>query len=509
MGKRDSHNLKFTHLGFYLHACWQFNHPFAVRSWDIEDYRKMFKLLRLLGYDRVMLWPMAEIIPPGITGEEQQWLEFQAEIIAAAKTSGLECWIVLCPDLTCTPDIRAIPVVKRHFYPFMKTCRGDIPGELEGFLAHFEKIISLLNNASGYVVIDGDPGSYPGAPPEEFIRILHALRQSVDRHGIDPDNQKIIPWLWSGWGAEGVWKSNIRNLTMPVLDLLKSNPIPGAWELLPGRSYLDKTFVDAGGHANGRVNIAMVDEAGLIAQSTLMLYELIEFEPTPPASFIQYENMRKVFRKELKFANYCRGVFGNAQQPVMSLPNLYAFSRMAQDFNYIDKSDIEIMTDFAAFLGGDPELLVPAWDCANLELHEIPADLPEKLRQSEFLADAAQLLPGGPGRYLEIIASFVEARIAVLRTCSSKQGNIDSMVNAITAIYHWWQTHQYVFDGKNGICFNWSYTHYVLRNPLRDWVEQYVDHETLESALRILTGKLHFSVDEVEDSIKFFNGIKS
>ena len=49
--------------GFYLHACWDYAHPFAVRKWTAADYQGVFRLLRRMGYNTVMLWPVTEAIP--------------------------------------------------------------------------------------------------------------------------------------------------------------------------------------------------------------------------------------------------------------------------------------------------------------------------------------------------------------------------------------------------------------------------------------------------------------
>ena len=97
--------------------------------------------------------------------------------------------------------------------------------------------------------------------------------------------------------------------------------MPDPWELLPGRS--------AEGHANNRINIALAAENGLLERSTLLTYEAIEFEPSLPASVLQFELIRDVLRKELAHAAAARGCFGNAQQPVMVIPNLYLYARCA------------------------------------------------------------------------------------------------------------------------------------------------------------------------------------
>ena len=84
-----------------------------------------------------------------------------------------------------------------------------------------------------------------------------------------------MPWIWSGWGSDwdthGVWQQPLEPLTAPLLELLKVDMAP-PWALLPGRSNRE-------GWANGRTNFELAETAGLIEQSVLLCYEIIEYEP--------------------------------------------------------------------------------------------------------------------------------------------------------------------------------------------------------------------------------------
>ena len=53
----------FQRRGLYLHACWNYNYPFAIRTWQARDYHNMFQLLKQLGFNTVMLWPCLEAVP--------------------------------------------------------------------------------------------------------------------------------------------------------------------------------------------------------------------------------------------------------------------------------------------------------------------------------------------------------------------------------------------------------------------------------------------------------------
>ena len=193
--------------------------------------------------------------------------------------------------------------------------------------------MTILNNADGYVTIDGDPGSYPGAKPSDFLKVFLADRQTLDRAGERPEKQKLIPWIWSGWGTKGVWVEPIEPYVQATLAELKRG-MPEPWELLPGRS--------AEGHANKRVNIDLTAAAGLLERSTLLTYEAIEFEPSLPSAVLQFDLIRNMLRKELPHAAVTRGCFGNAQQPVMVIPNLYFYARCAAEPSYLSRPDEQV-----------------------------------------------------------------------------------------------------------------------------------------------------------------------
>ena len=141
----------------------------------------------------------------------------------------------------------------------------------------------------------------------------------------------------------------------------------------------------------------LAKEAGLLDRSTLFFYEAIEYEPSVPAATLQFADIRDYMKKELALSPGARGCFGNAETPIMVLPNIYFFARCAQDPSYIDRPDEKILADFAQFLGGPPELLVPAWSC----LHGAWTDCRQTFRRNcaaELTSPAAALLPGGAKR---------------------------------------------------------------------------------------------------------------
>jgi len=450
-------------LGFYLHTSWEFNYPFAVRSWERADFQNFFALLQSLDFNLVMFWPLCEAMPAPLSRADRAELEAMRCYADDARARGLEFWATFCPNVMVRPEIAAKPFRERHFYPFKIETRLDDDAEKDAYFAHRAELLSVFDNADAYVSIDGDPGGYVGAKAETFVEVLRRDREVLNALG--RDDAKVVAWLWAGWGGDwekyGAWNEPLEPLTEPVLEALKIVwPQLAPCELLPGRSIRE----DCG---NGRKNFAMAERADMIKNSTLLCYEIIEYEPTPPAIVLQFDDIRRVLREEKNLLQQARGLMGNAQQPIMALPNLFFFARVARDDSYAARSDIEVLQDLSKFLGGDEDVLIPAWQALQRDTQTLPADLPRRLRASKLQSETAQLLPGGAQSYLEILASFVEARLGVLRACELESDEA-AREAGLDVLRKWWQVHRYVFSGEAGTEFSLEFTHPLLRAPLEE-----------------------------------------
>ena len=204
-------------------------------------------------------------------------------------------------------------------------------------------------------------------------------------------------------------------------------------------------------------------------------YEAIEYEPSVPGSKLQFADIRRMLRNEAPYAATADGVFGNAQQPVMVLPNLYFFARASADLSYLDTPDQEVLGDFADLLGGDRALLVPTWRCLELPLDQLPADLPDRLRKATLSGEAAAFIPGGPRRYLDILAAEVESRRGFLGAIAAPAGSSDeaaaTLAAATRALVGWWRVHGYVNDGDEHTPFQWRFVRKDDVQALRKWAE--------------------------------------
>ena len=479
----------FKKRGFYLHGGWTFNYPFAIRAWNRKDYGDMFNLLSRMGFDQVGLWPLLEAIPMPLSQVDKEDLTEFKNIINDAKSSNLDAWLILCPNITAQQAIANKPWSDRNPWAYSwNTINLNDTLQSEPYLSHRSSMLSILNNADAYVTIDGDPGGYPGSNPEDLLKVFVSDRATIDKFGINPIKQEVIPWIWCGWGTDSVWGGDPNNPPERIKPYVKAElevfkeQMPEPWSLLTGRSHRESW-------ANGRENVLLADSLDLIKRSTLFLYEAIEFEPTPPATVLQFNHIRRILKQEAIYAETAKGVFGNAQQPIIVLPNLYFFSRGSIDLTYLDKSDNEVLKDFADFLGGPAKLLVPAWDCLRRNLKDLPADLPNNLRKIKFSNDVANYIPGGSELYLDILAQQVEARIGLLKAISapinSNQQAAENLTSAISHLMDWWKVHGYMQNKNAGEPISWVYIPYSQVFELRSWCLRQIENPEVVKNLTV------------------------
>ena len=120
-------------------------------------------------------------------------------------------------------------------------------------------------------------------------------------------------------------------------------------------------------------------------------------------------------------------------------------------------------------------LLVPAWQCMTLPLDRLPSELPEMLRRAKLASPLATSLPGGPQRYLEILAAQVESQRRILvATSQPPTDGADAaarMTEALAAVAQWWDQHGYV-GGASGGTVAWGFVPERQRQLVADWAKQ-------------------------------------
>ena len=367
--------------------------------------------------------------------------------------------------------------------------RLDDPAQAEPWFQQRAAMLAILNNADAYVTIDSDPGGYPGAKAEDFLQVFQHDRRTIDLLGERPQAQKVMPWVWGGWGMRG-WEEPIAARLARLAHELEvyQGAMRRGWEIMPGRN--------GGDYGCGRFNMRLVEKAGLMSAATLMLYDSIEGEPSVPHTKLQFDEIRRALRQEMPYAGRARAVSAIAKRRFCNCPTSTSSCARCATRAILDRPDDAVLADFARFLGGPPQLLIPAWSCLRRPLEQLPADLPAKLRQAELMGEPAQYIPGGPRSYLNILAAEVDSHRRLLQACQgpakSEQEAAERLADGVKALVDWWNLHGYTFDrdakvfsweyvweGESGLLWNWTGANKHWPNLARLAVNRIVRQRTL------------------------------
>lgn len=327
-------------LGMYMHQHWSYKHPYAVRTWSLEDWRGYMDGLKKLGYNTVLIWPMMETMPEPLTPSDEANLAKIAKVVDMAHGEfGMKAYIVFCPNVSpVSEEGRKYTFEDR---PFFHTDDRVDPGDPVAFgklMEWREKLFRPLAKANGLYIIDCDPGGYPNSTNMEFVYILGAHRRMLDklRPGIE-----IYYWALHGWESysrfylTGVFKSAHTS------------------ELRDAIALMSKQRMEPWGVASGR-GPDLADSLEMGDRVVTFPYGAIEGEPSFPLT--QYNGERVI--KGGKSAGQ-RGIMGNSQTHIVQLPNTFAFARAAQGLT-TDKSDyIKFANDV---IPGKGEIIVEGWE---------------------------------------------------------------------------------------------------------------------------------------------------
>jgi len=295
--------MKIESVGMYVHTHWSYNHPYAARTWTIQDWRGYLAGLKGLGYNFVQVWPMLDIMPIPLTQSDRLHLERLSKVIDVAHDEfGMK---VIMGSLANMIGNEEAPQYKFEDRPYFTTERRLNPGdaaEVEKLFAQRRQTIAPLSKADGFWVIDSDPGGYEGSPSEEFVMLLGRYREVLDelRPGIE-----LIYWVWFGWShQEGQAESWRRALS----GLKRMNPEPWAIHVcLPEQT-------------------PIVEELDLTNRGYVFRYNSIENEPSLPWTRYDPEGLYEL----VTHIKAPKGWLGNAQTHPVQLPHIYCFSHFAQ-----------------------------------------------------------------------------------------------------------------------------------------------------------------------------------
>jgi len=326
-------------LGLYVHEHWPYHHPYAARTWTLDDWRGYAGAAKLIGYNTVMFWPVIETMPDPLLPSDRASLEKHGAVTRMLKKDfGMRVIVTVCPNVAAVDAEAAnAPFEKRHFFYCDRRVDPRSAPAVAAMMAGRLKRLEPLKEMDGLAVIDSDPGGYPGSGNADFVALLGEYRKMLNklRPGIE-----LLYWMHAGWAAYGRFYQ--------TGEFAPGTPAEFADTL----ARLQKLNPEPWGMATGR--LADASQAGLGARAIALNYGRIESEPSFPMT-----NFGDDRAHEGGKTTAARGVMGNAQTHCIQLPNTFAFARGVQGLPATRADYVEFAN---RLLAGRGESVVHAWE---------------------------------------------------------------------------------------------------------------------------------------------------
>ncbi len=419
---------------------WPLNYPYSFRSWREEDWQRYLDLLSYQSVNLFYLWPFVEIMPVPFSAEDQAYLEECRRLIDYAQTKhGMEVWIMQCTNRVAKDHCGiADPRVRPYWRP--ESQRDLDPGQPDDFraiLASREAMYRILDNADGVCNIDSDPGFCPGSSQDDYVRVLRACRELLDRHNIHGQEAKLINWMLWGWGREQ--KIEIQGLAEHQRDALRhlKQGLSGSLWLISGQ------FPEF---------LPICREAGFAERTVLMPYGTIEFEPAYPQTNVQIDAIRNMYNGPDAQSTDVAGLMGNMQTPLLQFPNMFFFTSVLADADYRNRSEREVLEDLAGYIYPDHrELLADAWSglkATDPGQADTVADRVESMiRQNSFGRLGLFSRKAFPDHrfvaeslLLQLRLRAAQERLVLAATCSAPQPEYERLLAQLGNAYLAWDT---------------------------------------------------------------------
>jgi hypothetical protein len=413
-------------IGMYVHQHWPYKHPYAARTWTVQDWRGYASGLKQIGFNTILIWPVVETMPDPPTPSDRASLVKLGKVIDMLHNElQMRVYITLCPNIIAR-DAEASKATfeKRHYYYCEDLVNPGDAAAVERLIQRREKLLKYLAKADGFTIIDSDPGGYPNASIAQFVHLLAAHRKMFDRlrPGIE-----LIYWVhagWRGWGR--LYETG--KLVFGTPD-----------EYIETMTRLKEANLEPWGLANG-LNFAQ--QLGLANRVISFNYGRIEGEPSFPLTNFTGQNAYDGAK-----ADAPRGVMGNAQTHCVQLPNTFAFARGAQGLPLTEADYMQFAEDLIP--GQGTEILaawrtLPGTDAAAMRAL---ADRLEVLPDEKIAPGRLKgLLFNNPRRFLTDLVKMLRYRAALedfVAASEKGEGVKVTLRKFIAASETWQSTHGY------------------------------------------------------------------
>lgn len=418
-------------IGMYVHEHWPYKHPYAARTWTLEDWRGYAYGLRALGYNTILIWPMIEMMSRPLTPSDDASLEKHARVIDLLHEElGMRVGIVLSPNVIGDERADRATFEARYFYRSVTLVNPGETAAVQNMMAWRETLLENFKAADAVVIIDSDPGGYPNSSNAEFVSLLRMHREMLDRLRVGIE---LNYWAWFGWRAWGRFRESGIIQVGTEADFLDT------------LSHLKKSHLEPWGLASGRPeSLQYAEVAGVSSRAIYFSYGPIEPEPSMPMTR---------FDGAVAYAGGAqrgpRGVIGNAQTHCVQLPNTFAFARGALGMPLTDQDYVEFADRLIRDRG---QLIARSWKALASADGEMmlmmAAELRSAMDSSFELGDLRGLVFGSGRRFIEDLVLQLELQAAYQEFVKSERKQ--SLGRFVETAEAWQRQH-----GYQGIWIGW------------------------------------------------------
>jgi len=395
-------------LGMYIHMHWSYNHPYAARTWTVENWRSYLTGLRSLGYDFVQVWPMLDSMPPKPTDSDLAFLRKLGEVIRIAQDEmGMRVTVVSCPNTIGNERSGSYRFEDRPYFACEWKANPGDPAEVEALLNGRRRQFAPISHADGIVVIDSDPGGYISSTNDQFVQLM--VGQIGVMRELNPASE-LIYWMHFGWeNYNRFWEQARRwqpgdPLVLPEPDpqvfldtlALAREAIPEPWSVLANSTLW--------GHRGA------TESLGLREKRCGLHYGLIEGEPTFPLTNCNPGLIAEAMRGYPQ-EKYPRGYLANAQTHVLQLPHTYL---VAEHWLKGEQAQPDLSAFADRVIPGLGETIASAWAAVESTeaptMRELASGLRAEVGKPHAEGPSFGLCIGGADRFLIDLAMNLEVR---------------------------------------------------------------------------------------------------
>jgi hypothetical protein len=362
--------------GMYAHTAWVYNHPYALRRWKIEDWKRYVDLLAYQRVNLLQIWNLISILPQPLSQGDRRYLEIFREVVRYARQErGFHAvWLGDAANDIALPS--NVPIAERQFYVVHALRNPADPAGMKEITSSRQALYRANPNADGYWIIDSDPGGWPKSPSQDFVEVLKMNRALLDRTVERGPRAGLIYWVLYGWGTGS--KSENLNRILDGID----RGLPGGCQFL----------------VHFPEDLKVLAAHQLLPRTLWFRYGSIEPEPSSTYTGLRFTEIRKSFQ-QIAGETSLGGVMGNAQTPLLQIPNLWLYHHLAWDRRYRDRDQNAVLLDVARQVyPAAAATLARAWRLLGED------DAAGSLRAAEeldaLLRAHALGRPGTVGRYL-------------------------------------------------------------------------------------------------------------